>query len=78
MRLKLAGVIYIDPAATALMPEPNEAPAEEPEISLWEVAPAADRLDLTVESVARKAGIKEESVLTDALSVTVTPAEEEE
>ncbi|MFZ5824103.1 MAG: hypothetical protein ACOY94_07235 [Bacillota bacterium] len=78
MRLKLAGVIYIDPAATALMPEPNEAPAEEPEISLWEVAPATDHLELSINTVDRKAAIKEESLLTDTLSVTVTPSEEEE
>lgn len=75
MRLKLAGVVYIDPAATALMPEKEEGVGEQPELSLWETAPAVDRLEAGVRTVARKKEFTEETVLTDSVSVTVTTEE---
>lgn len=78
MRLKLAGVIYIDPAATALMPEPSEASDEQPVLSLWEVAPPEASLTTEIRRVSRKKGMKVETLLTDSLSVTVTAPEEEE
>jgi|GEM_PF-3933985 len=77
MRLKLAGVIYIDPSATALVPEPEPGADEPPELSLWEVSPVAADLVAEVKTVARKAGLTEPVLLTDTLSVTVTAPEEE-
>ncbi len=77
MRLKLAGVIYIEPSATALMPEADPGASEEPEISLWEVSPATAEPEAGIQTVARKAGMQETITLADTLSVTVTVPEEE-
>lgn len=76
MRLKLAGVLYIDPSATALMEDEAEPVVEPPELSLWEVHPVADGLGAEVRRKEFKKGYGEETVLLDSVSVTVTKEEE--
>ncbi|MFZ5816343.1 MAG: hypothetical protein ACOY93_13770 [Bacillota bacterium] len=75
-RLKLAGVLYLDPSATALMEEPEEGEGGQPELSLWEVSPATADLAAEVRTVHRKEAFAEATLLTDSVAITVTAEEE--